>query len=312
MNSYFQRMALNAIKPGGSIQPVLDPLFSPPDLATGPVSPEIHEQLTAPVPTEFTARTKPQPSPDLPEAPTLQASEPPPKQHRPAELTESPLRIPGASVPSPQENAEPIIVPRLAQKGDQQSTEEPAEPRLETTMERQVKAVEDPATNAAPSASAASVTSSSSSFVPQFPPLLSAPKQNPGPIIVRRLPENRSEQSHRGATKPQNASILKPPPKQETEGSSEQTKSDAIAVSGDFGQFTTLGTTSTGVAETSKKLGSQNWHTARSEPDEIQIHIGRIEVVAVPPATVAPSSLKPKREAPSLDEYLRRRGGRAV
>src|SRR5579859_302972 len=173
MTGYFQRMALNAVKPGGSIQPVLDTLFAPPNLTIGPVSPEIEEQLTAPVSTEFTARTKPQPSPDLPEAPTLQVSAPPPKQDRPAELTESPLRISGASVPSSQENAEPIIVPRLAQKGDQQSREEAAEPRPDATIERRIKAAEDPTTNAAPSVSAASVTFSSSSFVPQFPPLLS-------------------------------------------------------------------------------------------------------------------------------------------
>jgi len=47
------------------------------------------------------------------------------------------------------------------------------------------------------------------------------------------------------------------------------------------------------------------------EPDEIQIHIGRIEVVAVPPAPVPPAALKPQRGVPSLDEYLRRRDGRA-
>jgi hypothetical protein len=44
-----------------------------------------------------------------------------------------------------------------------------------------------------------------------------------------------------------------------------------------------------------------------SEPDEIQIHIGRIEVTAVqagPPTQVAP---RPARWSPSLKEYLRRR-----
>jgi len=46
------------------------------------------------------------------------------------------------------------------------------------------------------------------------------------------------------------------------------------------------------------------------EPDEIQIHIGRIEVTAVP-AQVAPAAVKPARKGPSLDEYLKRRGGAA-
>jgi hypothetical protein len=46
------------------------------------------------------------------------------------------------------------------------------------------------------------------------------------------------------------------------------------------------------------------------EADEIQIHIGRIEVTAVQPAP-APAAAKPQRNVPSLDEYLRRRDRRA-
>jgi hypothetical protein len=46
------------------------------------------------------------------------------------------------------------------------------------------------------------------------------------------------------------------------------------------------------------------------EADEIQIHIGRIEVTAVPPAPARPA-LAPNRKSPSLDEYLKRRPGRA-
>lgn len=43
--------------------------------------------------------------------------------------------------------------------------------------------------------------------------------------------------------------------------------------------------------------------------DEIQIHIGRIEVIAMPPA--APKSVAvPARKTQSLDEYLRQRNGR--
>jgi hypothetical protein len=43
--------------------------------------------------------------------------------------------------------------------------------------------------------------------------------------------------------------------------------------------------------------------------DDIQIHIGRIEVVAVPQAT--PRSAAPARKSQTLDEYLKRRDGRA-
>ena len=44
------------------------------------------------------------------------------------------------------------------------------------------------------------------------------------------------------------------------------------------------------------------------EPDEIQIHIGRIEVVAVPPAPVREA--KPTNKPLSLDDYLKRGSGR--
>lgn len=44
---------------------------------------------------------------------------------------------------------------------------------------------------------------------------------------------------------------------------------------------------------------------AAREPDEIQIHIGRIEVTAVPQAP-APTATKPLRKGLNLEEYLRR------
>jgi hypothetical protein len=50
---------------------------------------------------------------------------------------------------------------------------------------------------------------------------------------------------------------------------------------------------------------------AEREPDEIQIHIGRIEVSAVPQTPVAPVT-KAARKSSSLDDYLRRRDRRSV
>jgi hypothetical protein len=47
------------------------------------------------------------------------------------------------------------------------------------------------------------------------------------------------------------------------------------------------------------------------EPDEIQIHIGRIEVTAVHPAP-PPAAAEPQRKVPSLDDYLRRRDRRST
>jgi hypothetical protein len=49
---------------------------------------------------------------------------------------------------------------------------------------------------------------------------------------------------------------------------------------------------------------------ARS-PDEVQIHIGRIEVTAVQPPPAAPPPTRPRRGAMSLADYLKQRNGRA-
>ena len=54
------------------------------------------------------------------------------------------------------------------------------------------------------------------------------------------------------------------------------------------------------------EAGSQPPHR---EPDEIHIHIGRIEVTAVPPAQARLVD-RPARKTPSLEEYLRCRDGR--
>jgi hypothetical protein len=53
---------------------------------------------------------------------------------------------------------------------------------------------------------------------------------------------------------------------------------------------------------------SSSLPTARSarEPDEVQIHIGRIEVTAVAPLPSNRPPVKPARKSPSLDEYLKR------
>jgi hypothetical protein len=59
----------------------------------------------------------------------------------------------------------------------------------------------------------------------------------------------------------------------------------------------------------SRDASSREPRTHRSAPavpDEVHIHIGQIEVTAVP-TPAAPAIRKPVRKSPSLDEYLRRR-----
>jgi len=55
---------------------------------------------------------------------------------------------------------------------------------------------------------------------------------------------------------------------------------------------------------------SRSLRQPEREPSEIQIHIGRIEVTAVPPAPARPE-VKPASKSLNLDEYLKRRNGRA-
>lgn len=54
---------------------------------------------------------------------------------------------------------------------------------------------------------------------------------------------------------------------------------------------------------------SQKRDVGHPQGDEIQIHIGRIEVIAMPPAAPRPVAA-PARKTQTLDEYLRQRNGR--
>jgi hypothetical protein len=54
---------------------------------------------------------------------------------------------------------------------------------------------------------------------------------------------------------------------------------------------------------------SQSFATHSRATDDIEIHIGRIEVTAVQPAPTRTTPVKSPRRAPSLDDYLRRRDG---
>jgi len=65
----------------------------------------------------------------------------------------------------------------------------------------------------------------------------------------------------------------------------------------------------TGAQRTERKDFSRHAAKPERQPDEIQIHIGRIEVTAAPPAPQRPE-IKPANKSPDLGEYLKRRHGR--
>jgi hypothetical protein len=66
-----------------------------------------------------------------------------------------------------------------------------------------------------------------------------------------------------------------------------------------------------GLSKNSGAASSPPFSPPSRPADDIQIHIGRIEVTAVQPAPARAAPAKPQRRAPSLDEYLRRRDGRS-
>ena len=63
--------------------------------------------------------------------------------------------------------------------------------------------------------------------------------------------------------------------------------------------------------QNNRGAGSTRPAQPQHEPDEIQIHIGRIEVTAVQPAATPRPAPKERNKSVSLDEYLSRRNGRS-
>jgi hypothetical protein len=66
-----------------------------------------------------------------------------------------------------------------------------------------------------------------------------------------------------------------------------------------------------GLSKNSSAVSSQPFPPPSQPTDDIQIHIGRIEVTAVQPAPARAAPARIQRHAPSLDEYLRRRDGKS-
>ena len=68
-------------------------------------------------------------------------------------------------------------------------------------------------------------------------------------------------------------------------------------------------TAANGKARESAASSSQSFASPSRASDDIEIHIGRIEITAVQPAPTRTTPVKSPRRAPSLDDYLRRRDG---
>ena len=257
MSGYLQRLALSAIKPGGSLQPVLGSVFSPPPFAGGleTASPETTQPAVPAAPSEFVPKASPRPSHDDPGTPAFEAPEPDSKSRQSAEVIRN-------LIPAPLRSFTPLV---------------PAS--------REEKAIA---------------------------PLVAASKEEKAKMLILPLrPAKCGEQLDRDPARPRQEATAAPLPKQTIDGQEREMAPAEVAASqvSQKAVATTFRPLNPG-ADGRERMGTSNMAPARREPDEIQIHIGRIEVVAVPPARQAPP--KPRRGALSLDEFLRRRAGRAV
>jgi hypothetical protein len=341
MNGYLRRIALSALKPGGSIQPILGSVFSPPNFANGPeaLSKETAQPVTAPGPSEFAPRTDLQRSPDAPGARVLPALEPDPKGQEPVELIKTPIptsnRFFTSLVPGPKEKAETPVAPLLpVNRGNQHQERTPEHRREITAWAPPKQKVDDRAGQMAPRMPIVIAGTSTKRVVdnPGAEPAHGMAVVTAGtstrPVVNTpgaELAHGETDVTAGISTK----QVVNTPGAEPAHGKAvvtagistkqvvntpgaEPAPSGAVARQ-DFRKLVPS-TSSPFIsgAGGNESMGSLRGRSARTEPDEIQIHIGRIEVVAVPPPAPKPSaSPKPQRGALSLDDYLRRRDRRA-
>ena len=155
----------------------------------------------------------------------------------------------------------------------------------------------------APGSDAASIRSSSFQTIEPRP----KPRAESGDSFEPLLPHLRNEASP-AQTSPAQESLLAEPPKPLL-----QFAHQAFIPAGTGLSSPTIAGTHALANISSFRVNERNATTsppAKSEPDEIHIHIGRIEVTAVP-QTPSRTSSKPQRKGISLDEYLKGRDRRA-
>jgi len=321
VSGYLQRIALSAVKPGGSIQPILDPVFCPPNFVNEheDYSLEKPQPVTAPGPSEFVPRGEFRPSNDTTNARAISAPEPAPKFLQSANSINTPIptetsnRLFTPLVPGPKEAGQTLITPVLPPKHSDQHLEQAQKPRRETTGESAPRQEVEAKVEEIVSRESANL------IKPPIPtqnrlltPLVPGPKENAKIFIAPLLPAKDSNERQERPLKPRREITASPPP-QKIGGQTEEiaqrapvTKQTSRKLAGHApSMFTTS-------ADRSERMGTHRGRPTRPEPDEIQIHIGRIEVVAVPPPPTPPAPLKPQRSTPSLDEYLRRRDRKAL
>jgi len=334
MNGYLQRIALSATRPAESIRPVLGSMFGPSNNANG------SEALSV-GPTLLVARPEPSESElgvdsraslnNHGRSAALQSYEPSPEGQEPGGLGEAPISASNPSftrlVHPCRDGEERLTGPRPPGKnGDQYqegSEQLPGERREEQplTKTNEVQTVEMLPAKPAKFANPPTSTSNRSSLSPWSDEKAKAPalelfaepggEQNPeGALDTRR--RTTVDQAGEQQSEDQMRQIADETESRGVDRAGAQLAATAAIANTDLRRVvTSTPAPFTSQAEVKERAVPLRRRTEQP-PDEIQIHIGRIEVIAVPPAQTPPAPPKPRRGSPSLDEYLRRRGGKSL
>jgi hypothetical protein len=335
MNGYLQRIALSATKPADSIQPVLGSVFGPSNNASGFEASSVGATLLVarPEPSESELRVDSRASLNHHgRSAALEAYEPSPEGQQPAGLGEAPIstsnRLFTRLVHPSRDGEERLTGPRTPGKNRDQyqegSGQLPGERREEQplTKTNEVQTVEMLPAKPAKLANPSTSTSNRSSLSPWSAEKAKAP-------ALELFAEPGGEQNPEGALDTRRKTTVGQAGKQQGEDQMRQIADETAMSRGADRAGTQLAAT-TAIANTDlrgfvastpapfrsqaevKERAAPLRRRTEHPPDEIQIHIGRIEVIAVPPAQTPPAPQKPRRGSPSLDEYLRRRGGKSL
>lgn len=280
MTSYLQRVASSAINPGGSVRPVAGTVFSPSRYRTAPGPAVVEQEILAARPDDMDARRGSAPRPAAREAAPLQGGAREPQEAR-SGIRQAPGAPPGISAHKPAAVQGPGRTAPGAQPGADRDSTVGARP---------------------------------------------AHSPEPG-LPVRRAGEaGEAGQGERRAALPRDEPRG---PERAAVGGMEAGEAHFLrvkggprerpfvpVVAGEFGPPAPYGGNTAVPADPARSAADRERSRASGvpaaprEPDEINIHIGRIEVTAAQPPPLRPAAPKSHRKAPSLEEYLRRRGGR--
>jgi hypothetical protein len=271
MNGYLQRLALGVLKPGGTIQPFVPSMFSPPEFVSDP---EISATETA-----------------VPATPGTSSSSAPAPNSRPLvhdpDAPSSPAREAASKgPPSFLEHPKSRSSPEPARTARHRSLDEPEAPAVHHAAPAPIPGQPNPVSRRS------------------FAPLVPRPAGSAETLAIPLGDGGHRVQHEPGPHNPRIETTEEAPP---------QPLVDVRKMESAPGMVHAPAMISPHSLDTDgkQKRDSRTGEQPRREPDEIQIHIGRIEVIAAPSSQARQASPRPQRGPSALDEYLRRRDGKA-